>query len=139
MRRWGLKHEGRDFIVYHETREGAVELFAKEMSEIFRLVAPPPIEDIEAGVHELGLHEGAGRVLVDKNPARETRHAHVEPTSLTKIIDDTVAASSSLAEQLKDHLNGAGSHGPLAEKIAEIMLPNSVTALERMKNRAAGK
>ena len=79
-KRWGLKHEGRDFIVHQETREAAVELFAKYIGEVFRLVAVPPIEDIEAGVHELGPDDmPAGRVVVDKNPARETRHAHVEP------------------------------------------------------------
>lgn len=126
-KRWGLKHEGRDFIVHQETREAAVELFSKYIGEVFRLVAVPPIEDIEAGVFELGLHEGEGRVLVDKNPARETRQAHVEPVS-----KETLAA---LPKVMKALTNGASEsstlHGPLASMMGGA-------ALERMKNRAKG-
>jgi hypothetical protein len=132
MKRWGLKHEGRDFIVYQETKEKAVALFAKELGDAFRLTAPPLIEDIDAAIHELGLHEGEGRVLVDNNPARETRQAHVEPGPLAKIIDNTITACNGVAKQLEEHLaNGTSEHGPLASMMGGA-------ALERMKNRAKG-
>jgi len=134
-KRWGLKHEDREFIVHQETREAAVELFAKgfnpeSVDQIFRLVMPPPIEDIEAGVYELGLHEGDGRVLVDKNPARETRQAHVEPAPVSK---ETLAALPKVMEALTNGASESSTlHGPLASMMGGA-------ALERMKNRAAGK
>jgi hypothetical protein len=127
-KRWGLKHEDREFIVHQETREDAVSLFARGLGEeTFRLTAPPPIEDIETGVYELGLHEGDGRVLVDNNPARETRQAHVEPAAALPL--------AAVAEVVKTLTNGASEnstlHGPLASMVGGA-------ALERMKNRAKG-
>ena len=129
-KRWGLKHEGRDFIVHQETREAAVELFAKYLDEVFRIVAVPPIEDIEAGVHELGPDDmPAGRVVVDKNPARETRQAHVEPTPVSK---ETLVALPKVMEALT---NGASENGTLHGPLASMM---GGAALERIKNRAKG-
>jgi hypothetical protein len=123
---WGLKHEGREFIVHQETREAAVELFAKNLGEAFRLTAPPPLDVIEAGVYETS--EANGKVLVDKNPARETRHAHVEPAAALPL--------AAVAEVVKTLTNGASENSTLHGPLASMM---GGAALEHLKNRAAGK
>ena len=139
-KRWGLKHDGRDFIVYGETREMAVELFSRELVKVFRLEAPPSIAYIETSVRELGLDEGMGRVLVDKNPARETRHAHVEPAPKASEVSTIPAPPEEVS---KETLNGVAEVLEMmadgASKDCTLVGPLAETALERMKNRAAGK
>jgi hypothetical protein len=138
-KRWGLKHEGRQFIVHQETREGAVELFAKEIGEVFRLITPPTVEDIAAGVYELGPYDlNDGRVLVDKNPARETRQAHVEPTAPAA----TGVTLAAVAEVVSMLTNGASKDCLISPTLADQMgiVPDESkeAALERIRRGAQG-
>lgn len=62
-RRWGLLASSRTYVVYQETKEQAVALFA----DVFQLDSAL----IENMVYE--LDDSNARILVDRAPARESR------------------------------------------------------------------
>jgi hypothetical protein len=137
-KRWCLKHEGRTFIVHQETRQAAISLFAMEIGEVFRLITPPTLDEIAAAVYELGSNDlNDGRVLVDKNPARETRHAHVEPSVApvpALILKETLSAVAGAVEMMT---NGASKDCLISPAFADQMgiVPDESeeAALERIR------
>lgn len=59
-KRWGYKHNGRDFVAYRDTREEAVKLFAD--------VLGVELEHVEPIVQELPL-TNEGSLIVDERRA----------------------------------------------------------------------